>query len=160
MEQEIWKPVKDWENKYKVSNLGRVMNIETGTIRKLTRTKKGYERICFRRNNTMYNVRIHRLVGEAFIDNPLGKPQINHKNEIKSDNRVTNLEWCTDEENKLHSGRRANAPRAINQISLKGNFIREWDTIHEAMKFMKNNHIPEVLKNKRNSAAGYKWEYK
>lgn len=64
---------------------------------------RGYERVCLSSNGTAKHYQVHRLVGIAFIKNPDCKPQINHKNGIRNDNRVENLEWVTPSENVIHS---------------------------------------------------------
>ena len=89
---EIWKEIPGLPAYYQVSNLGRVITLKHGAkIYKPEKTKTGYYQVSIERKR----YKIHRLVALAFIPNPDGFQQINHKNEIKTDNRVENLEWCT-----------------------------------------------------------------
>lgn len=96
-----WKIIPDYPN-YEVSNTGLVRNIKTGNLIKPEIQFKGYYRVQLYKNNKKRNYRIHRLVAEAFIDNPENKPHVNHKNLDKSNNCVENLEWVTWQENNRH----------------------------------------------------------
>jgi len=114
---EIWKDIKGYEGMYQVSNLGRVKSLERLTFFKNGRKPrlekemikrpaldgKGYNRMCLRKHDIPNTFKLHRLVAEHFIPNPDNKPQVNHINGDKLDNRVENLEWMTNDENMHHS---------------------------------------------------------
>jgi hypothetical protein len=114
MTKEIWTDLKGWEGVYMISNnvksLSRFTKCKNNKLRllserlmKLSINNYGYVVISLRKDNYIEMCIVHRAVGEAFIDNPDNKPEINHKNGIKSDNRVDNLEWVTGSENMKHS---------------------------------------------------------
>lgn len=115
MEGEIWKDIEDYEGLYQISNMGRIKRLSrkstdkngnTSILKekmlKQHLTKIGYLDISLTKNKKQKHYYVHRLVGFAFIPNPKNKKTINHKNEIKTDNRVENLEWMTQAENNVY----------------------------------------------------------
>lgn len=96
MEQEIWKSIKGYEGLYEVSNLGRIKSLWYGRekILKPYKNKDGYLQVILSKNGKVKNFRVHRLVAEAFIPNPMGLPEINHLDENKANNVINNIEWC------------------------------------------------------------------
>lgn len=109
---EIWKDVKNYEGYYQVSNLGAIRSksrngtksIEEWNVLKNNLSKSNYERITLYKDNKPTTLFVHRLVLTSFVGNPPTEiHQVNHKNGIRNDNRIENLEWMTSSENKLHS---------------------------------------------------------
>lgn len=102
---EVWKDVVGFEEYFMVSNTGKVWSKRTNRELKQWLHPHGYMHIATTiggRSGTRYCFKVHRLVAEAFIPNPDGKPYVNHKNLDKRDNNLTNLEWVTASENSVH----------------------------------------------------------
>lgn len=131
---EIWKDIKGYEGLYQVSNLGRVKSLErrvcnhksgsTRLIKEHTLTPTdngyGYKVVYLLLNRNRKNHYVHRLVAEHFIDKPLGKDYVNHIDYDKSNNVVTNLEWCTQSENIEYSADRMKHPKTRCRTSNTG----------------------------------------
>ena len=109
LKNEQWKDVDGYDGMYQVSDLGRVRSLKYGKVRVLRfgKNHKGYLQISLYKDRKIKRFYVHRLVANAFIPNSdENKTQINHKNEIKSDNRVSNLEYCTASYNLSYNGLR------------------------------------------------------
>ena len=102
MIEEIWRPIEGYEGLYEVSNLGRVRSLDRfyyrlhkGKVLSPTKDRYGYLTVTLNCNGKSKTIKIHRLVAQAFLPNPDNLPQVNHKDEVKSNNCVDNLEWCS-----------------------------------------------------------------
>lgn len=197
MEQEIWKDIIGFEKLYQVSNLGRIKSLEREEIcnriktiyrryrkeiilKPFCSTNSPYPFVLLRNNNKTNNIRIHRLVAKAFIPRVENKFYINHKDGDKTNNRVENLEWCTQKENVQHSWKTGLSKfkhnkqyyidkknvetQRINkliilQYDLVGNFIREWKNQIECAKYYKTSkqNINRAIRN-NSIACGFKWK--
>jgi len=97
------KPIKGWENLYKITEDGKVYSIKRNIFLKPRLSMDGYNRVCLYDNGKPHEYRIARLVAETFIDNPENKEQVNHKDFNRQNDNVDNLEWVTCKENTHHS---------------------------------------------------------
>jgi len=160
--KEIWKEVKDYEGLYWVSNIGRVKS-----KRKVLKPTKGeYLKVGLSKNGIQRTYTIHRLVAQAFIPNKHNYKCVNHKDENKHNNNLTNLEWCSNLYN-INYGKR-NEKVSKNQSKYKiiqkdkyGNIIKIWDNIWDLThntQYRKDN-ISCCCRGKYKYAYGYKWEY-
>ncbi len=97
MTEEVWKDIAGYEGIYKVSNLGNIKSFRKNkeTVLKPYTTSQGYKQARLFKDGKSKGFFVHRLVAQAFLPNPESLPCINHKNEVKDDNRLENLEWCS-----------------------------------------------------------------
>ena len=178
MKNEEWRDVAGYEGLYQVSDQGRVKSLERTFIDKSGRKrtvkerilkpgmdKGGYLRIdlCASGKSRMFSV--HRLVCQAFHDNPENKLDVNHINENKTDNRACNLEWSTRRENINHgthnerSGKTRSKP--VGQYTLDGELVKVWQSTHkvERQAGFSQGNISKVANGKRKQAYGFIWKY-
>lgn len=175
--KEIWKPVPEYEDLYEVSNMGRV--------RSLFRYKKilhpsltnGYFTVELWKDKQRKRIGVHRLVAMCFCENPKGKPFVNHKDESRTNNNASNLEWVTHIENCNYgtaiirrvkhtdfASRRVNnanqiikVSKPVDQFDRNGNFIKRWESASECSREtgFSVSGIRGVATGKRNSIFGY-----
>ena len=188
--QEIWKDIKSFEGLYQVSNLGRVKTLERKSISgnggfrtiksKILKQRSGNRyttvSLCRGSNNTRVVTYIHRLVAETFLQNPDNKQVINHKNGLKFDNTVDNLEWVTYSENRQHacdtglvkapwkgkSGCDHHSSKTVIQYNLStGEVIREYGSQCEASRItgIDQRNISNSCRNGA-VAGGFIWKFK
>jgi uncharacterized FAD-dependent dehydrogenase len=173
--KEMWKDIKDFEGLYQVSSLGNIKNIKTNRVFNGYIQNTGYPTVTLK--NKKYS--IHRLVALAFIDNPLQKPQVNHIDSDRTNNKVENLEWCTHSENMQHAfkvGAMDNAIKKLIKNKIRAKKVAQYDlsdnliAIHkgsvditnklkkEGIKISHRN-VRKVCQGERHKAGGFVWKY-
>lgn len=193
---EEWKDIEGYEGLYQVSTLGRVRSLPRKNARgqqlkgrylKPGPTTDGYLSVRPFKDGKGRSILVHRLVAQAFIPNPYNKPVVNHKNEVKTDNRIENLEWATIEYNVNYGTRTKRATESrVGQclseacIEKIRSAIKEWhrnnpspvrrkimcvetgevfDSIKQAKERTRITTISHALRGYRPTAGGYHWRY-
>lgn len=178
-QEEIWRPVKGYEGLYEVSNRGRIRSVDRwvtdedgikrfrkGKILKPGPDKKGYLHVGLGRNGKKRFFLVHRLVAMAWLDNSEGKPQINHIDEDKSNNDVSNLEWTTAKENtnwgtgcKRSAASRSKAVQALDPET--GQVVMKYSSTMEAERNgFNSSNISACCLGKCRTHKGFAWRYK
>lgn len=189
---EEWKDIAGYEGLYQVSTLGRVRSFHGrrgATVRILSprRCTNRYLMVYLAKEGIKVQRLIHRLVAEAFIDNPCKYPQVNHKDEDVTNNQVDNLEWCTAKYNMnygTHNQRVAEKLKgkklSAEACAKKSSKMKEWHKTHRnpaqrnvlcvetgevfeslksAREFSHSSGISNCLRGKSETSGGYHWRY-
>ena len=188
---EIWKTAvydgEVYEGLYKVSNLGRILSLNyqnTGKAEVMTpfEVGTGYLQVQLWKNKEYKTCLVHRLVAETFLDNPENKPQVNHKDEDKTNNFVflnedgsvdkekSNLEWSTPKDNCNHGTRNERSAKTrtngklskrVLQLSLSGDLIKEWESTRECERNgFDHSAVAKCCNGKQKSHKGFRFMYK
>lgn len=153
---EIFKPIKGFESLYEISSKGSVKSLKKNIIlKKRFQSNKTYEIVTLCKKAKHSTFRVHRVVAETFIPNPLGLEQVNHKDCNKLNNSADNLEWCSRSDNMIHAfknGLLDNRPKKLSREQISKIF--ECDKVMKrkdiAVKFnVSKAHITNILKGKR-----------
>ena len=178
MKNEEWRDVVGYEGLYQVSDQGRVKSLERKLphwrggeqIKKERILNPGIDRDGYLKLNLCAGGKtrtffVHRLVCQVFHENPDNKPQVNHINEDKTDNRACNLEWCTCKQNINHGSRNERVAKAlgkpIGQYKLDGQLIKVWPSAYmvERQTGFSQACIWGVANGRYKQAYGYIWKY-
>lgn len=182
MSEEIWKDIDGYEGYYQVSSLGRVRSLDRTVVNRngVERFQRGkilipalnghgYYFVVLSKNNKQKDSVIHRLVAKAFLPNPDNLPQVNHINEVKTCNRVDNLEYCTQQYNLAYGTGRQRCSRSqlngkrskkIYQYTIDGELVNIFPSSHECERNGYNRaHIYQCCIGKYKQHKGYIWRY-
>lgn len=175
---EEWRPVKGFEGLYEVSNLGRVRSLDRVIVRSDGRScikhgqmlnltpnigRRGYLRVALSKGNKQYkHFEVHRLVALHFVDGYKPGMVVNHKNEIKTDNRADNLEWCTYKYNLNYSDVIAWKRKPVYQYDLQGNFIAKHKCcadVEHMFRTYQGAMVHVMYESKRGEWNNYLWSF-
>ena len=185
---EEWKDIPNFKGMYQISNLGRVkslqrfeidnrhkgqLRIRYGRILKQATDKGGYKIVVLSKDAKPHRWLVHRLVAIAFIPNPNNYPIINHKDMIRDNNKVSNLEWCTTAYNNSYGDAQERRTKSLKgkpfecfwkkvaQYTIDGKLVKVWDSIVQAKRETGIGHISEVCCGSPHchTAGGYIWKH-
>lgn len=166
---ELWRDIRGYEGIYQVSNLGRVRSLKFGRVRILHQASlRGYKRVGLSKDGVLKTYQVHRLVAEAFIPNADNKPQVDHINGMRDDNRSCNVRWTTAQENNLnpitrekHIGKLVNREDQsimVDQYTKSGELVKTYNSISETSKYgFSFGCVSRCVKGERKTHKGYVW---
>lgn len=187
---EIWRHIPDYENIYKLSSYGRVKSLKRmiyprtypqypcyskpEQLLKNCINSAGYCIVSLCKSGKVTSFHVHVLLGICFLNNPGNKPCINHRNGVKIDISLSNLEWNTYKENAIHSyanglqkpikgrtGSKCASSKRIMQLTMDGELIKIHDAVRDAARelHIDNSHISACARGLYSFARGFKWKY-
>lgn len=170
LDGEVWKYIKGYEGLYQVSNLGKIKSLGNNKFKKekilkTCKNRYGYVLVPLNLNANKKFKSVHRLVAQAFISNPNNLPEVNHKDETRDNNNVSNLGWC-DRKYNLDYGtgnkrRSEKLSQKVYQYNLKKELIKVWDsTIQCKEKGYSIGNISLCCNGKRNKHKNSIWSYR
>ena len=180
---EEWRDIEGYKGLYQVSNMGRVKSLERTVwnnsrgcyvtvperIRKAKKNNKGYLMLGLSKDAKVKCYLVHRLVATAFVENPEGYTEVNHKDENKENNKAENLEYCSRSYNNSYNGRAKKAAKKIAEkrkkpvfsVDKESGLITYWESAKEAGEVLgiAPTNITRCCKGRKKSIGGFYWFY-
>ena len=159
-----WREVKEYSN-YEVNQLGEIRHKKRQKILKPRDNNGGYQYVNFKINGKNTNFAVHRIVANAFIPNPNGYTEVNHKDYNKKNNCVDNLEWVSSSQNKQHSylkqQNKKSRGKAVNQYTKEGIFLKTFDSVSDAAKELGCcvAAISNCCLGRTKTSQGFRWSF-
>ena len=159
-----WREVKEYSN-YEVNQLGEIRHKKRQKILKPRDNNGGYQYVNFKINGKNTNFAVHRIVANAFIPNPNGYTEVNHKDYNKKNNCVDNLEWVSSSQNKQHSylkqENKKSRGKAVNQYTKEGIFLKTFDSVSDAAKELGCcvAAISNCCLGRTKTSQGFRWSF-
>ena len=159
-----WREVKEYSN-YEVNQLGEIRHKKRQKILKPRDNNGGYQYVNFKINGKNTNFAVHRIVANAFIPNPNGYTEVNHKDYNKKNNCVDNLEWVSSSQNKQHSylkqENKKSRGKAVNQYTKEGIFLKTFDSVSDAAKELGCcvAAISNCCLERTKTSQGFRWSF-
>lgn len=159
----MWKVIQQYPN-YMINEQGEVFSLYHNKILK-PKTSRGYTHVVLMRNGIRHNLLVHRLVANEFVENPKGLPCVNHKDENKTNNHASNLEWCSYQYNNTYRQRHINAGKklrkAVSQFDDNGNLVGIYDSARAASKAtgIREQGIARAARGERKTCKGFIWKW-
>lgn len=155
------KDVQNYEGLYAVTSCGKVYSYKSKKFLKPHKIKSGYLQVHLYKNGEQKTYYIHRLVAEAYLPNPEGLSQVNHKDENKENNALPNLEWCDESYNINYGSRNERAGKALSKPVFCVELNKTFDGTRAAARALglDNSHIIKCCKGKLKTTGGYHWRY-
>lgn len=149
------KDILNYEGLYAITSCGKVWSYKRQKFLKPQKRNKGYLFVILYKDGEEKKYAVHRLVAEAYIPNPDNKPQVNHRDENKEHNWVSNLEWMTNKENSNYGSH--DIRKSVYCVELN----KEYESVREAAKQLgvSDSHISACCKGKQKTCGGYHWHY-
>lgn len=160
-----WQPVVGFEKYYLVSDRGQIWSLRRHRTLKPKIDKYGYEAVSLSIQGVLHHRTVHRLVAQAFLPNPSNLPTVNHINEIKTDNRVVNLEWASVKDNDNHGTRNQRMSDTKSRKPVEQVFPDGTTIVYKGVKDASRKAgvhrccIANCCKGTRKTAGGYRWRY-